>query len=111
VSNAWIREFDDSVHGVFAAAGMADVAVYAPPDGGVTGAGERRVYVNNAQQTAGEFGQVVAPRTVVGVLLADGAVEKGGTLAIGSDETYVLQRPDETNEADRSIDWWVVRHG
>ena len=112
MSNPWIREFDDMAHAAFLGADLADVATYTPPATGTTVAGTRRVYVNTAQQSAGEFGQVVAPRTVIGVLLADGAVEKGGTLAIqGTAETYALQRPDETNEADGSTEWWVVRHG
>lgn len=108
IANAFIAEFDEAAHEAFADAGLADEAQYTPPGGGA--ATPRRVYVNTAQQTAGEFGQVVARRTVVGVMLADGAVAQGGALAVGS-STYKLQRLDETNGADGSLEWWVVTHG
>lgn len=106
--NPFIAEFDEAAHEGFADAGIADTGQYTPPGGGA--ATPRRVYVNTAQQKAGEFDQVVARRTVVGVMLADGAVAKGGTLAVGA-STYKLQRLDETNECDGSLEWWVVTHG
>ena len=51
-----------------------------------------------------------APRDVIALLLADGAVEKGGTLTIGAD-TFDLRQVDETDANDRSLEYWVVRRG
>jgi len=119
MSNAFVREFDDLAHGAFDAVGLADFAQYTPPGGG--NATLRRVYVNNARQTFAQDGFVTASRTVIGVLLADGAVEPGGTLALGevdasgafvaSGESVRLQRKDETDADDGSVQWWVVTHG
>lgn len=104
----FLRAFDAQAHAAFAEAGLADRADYIAPDGAPMGL--RRVYVNAGQQTAGEFGQVVAPRTAIGVLIEDGAVAPGGRLVVGA-SVYVLQRLDETNDMDGIIEWWVVRHG
>lgn len=119
MSNAFLREFDDLAHAAFAQAGLADFAQYTPPGGSAEP--PRRVYVNNARQMFAQDGFATAPRTVIGVLLADGAVAAGGTLALGevdasgafidSGESLRLQRLDETDADDGSVQWWVVTHG
>ena len=105
--NAFLAEFDALAHGAFADAGMADLADYEPPAGGRSLAGTRRVFVDHSGQSLGEWDQVRAARTEVGVLLADGAVEAGGTLTLGS-STWTLQRIAERDGADGSLQWWVV---
>jgi len=106
--NAFAPDFDARAHAAFAAAGMADNGDYAPPAGGSTPAGARRCFLNPRRQTLGELGHVLARRTVIGVLLADGAVEQGGTLVVDA-RTYTLQQRDETDDGDGSLEWWVVR--
>lgn len=105
MSNAFVAQFDQDAHAAFVAAGIADVAVYATPAGAA--GGWRRVLVDDARQMFGADGYVTAPRTTVGVLLANGAVEAGGTLTVDG-ATFTLQRIDESDRADGSIQWWVV---
>lgn len=106
-----LNQLDEEIIDAFIDAGMrAYVAIYTPPVGGETEAGSRRCYLNSAGQTIANDGRVRAPRDVIAVLLADGAAEKGGTLAIGAD-TFSLREIDETDANDRSLQYWVVRRG
>lgn len=104
--NAFLAEFDAMAHEAFVDAGMADVADYAKADGSADGM--RRIYVDTAGQTLGEWDQLRGARTAIGVLLADGAVEVGGTLTLGS-QSWVLQAIDSKDANDGSVQWWVVR--
>lgn len=108
---AFLADLDSRLHAAFASCGMADVATYTPPAGSTaTAAGTRRCYLNAGGQSIGGDGRVRAPRDVVAVSLADGAVEQGGTLVVGAD-TFALRSIDETDPNDRSLQYWVVRRG
>lgn len=106
-----LDQLNEEIIDAFIDAGMrAYIATYTPPAGGTSTAGTRRCYLNSAGQTIANDGRVRAPRDVIAALLADGAVEKGGTLALGSD-TFALREIDETDANDRSLQYWVVRRG
>lgn len=106
---AYEADFDARALAAFADGGMnAGTVPYAPPAGGTTIAGNRRCLLNKNAQTLGNDGRVRAPRDVVAVLLADGAVEPRGRLSIGSD-IYELRAVDETDANDGSLQYWVVR--
>lgn len=106
-ANPFTTEFDDLAHDAFADAGLADTGVYTAPAGSPVA---RRVYVNSGVQSLGEYGQVLSPRTVIGFLLADGAVVKDGKVVVAG-KTYTLQAVDLADENDGSLQWWVVRNG
>lgn len=106
VANAFLDEFDALAHEAFANIGLADMCSYTAPAGSPV---ERRVYVNSGVQNLGEYGQVLAPRTVIGFLLADGPVVKGAQVVVAG-ITYVLQAIDLADEDDGSVQWWVVRN-
>lgn len=107
MTNPFFAIFDADAHADFLDAGMADIGSYS------VGAGDpvdRRVFVNSGVQSLGEYNQVLAPRTVVGFLLADGAVVKGAKVVIAA-RTYTLQEIDLTDQHDGSLQWWAVRNG
>lgn len=107
----FLRALDDEIFDALEDEGPADIGAYTPPAAApTTSAGARRCYVNNAGQAISNDGRVRAPRDVIAVLLADGAVEKGGSIAIGS-ETYLLREIDDTDGNDGSLQYWVVRRG
>ncbi|MGN6518763.1 MAG: hypothetical protein ACTHK2_04980 [Dokdonella sp.] len=109
--NAAIPGMDARLHAAFAARGMADVLAYAPPAvGATTSAGDRRCFVNPGRQQIGADGRTNAPRDVIGLLLADGAVQQFGRLTAAGGATYELRAIDETDGNDGSLQYWVVRH-
>lgn len=107
-ANAFLDDFDIAAHAAFTAAGMADMGAYTPV--GAADPVDRRVYVNTNRQTLGDYNQISAPRTVIGFLLADGAVQKGAKVVV-AERAYTLQGIDETDQDDKSLQWWVVKNG
>lgn len=107
-ANAWINDFDTDAHAAFSDAGMADLAQYTAPGGTAV---ERRVYVNTESQALGDYGQVVAPRTVIAFFLAEGVVVENASVVVGG-RTYVVQAIDiDSDKDDGSLQPWIVRNG
>lgn len=100
-----LRDMDATLHAAFVDAGLADMGQYVPKAGGDPI--DVRVYVDEAQQAMGEFGQSVGFRTVVGILLEDVVPEQFATVTIDG-TAYKLEARDRV---DQSISWWAVSRG
>ncbi len=97
-----LREMDATLHTAFAGAGLAEVGQYVPKAGGDPI--DVRVYVDEAQQAMGEFGQSIGYRTVIGILLEDVTPEQFATVTVDG-VAYKLEARDRV---DHSMSWWVV---
>ena len=98
-----LRSLDADIHVALLDAGLSDIGHYVPKAGGDPI--EVRVYVDEAQQAMGEFGQSIGFRTVVGLLLEDvPAPEQFATVTVDG-TNYKLESRDRV---DQSMSWWVV---
>lgn len=101
-----LKQMDADLHAAFADAGLADTVAYTPNPAGPVVEGVQ-VYIDRAHQQIGEFGQIVAPRTEVGYVLATVTPTKGGSFTIDG-ETWI--NVDNIGN-DGSLSRWVVRRG
>lgn len=107
---ATLRQMDAELHAAMLDAGMADAGHYTASGANVDT--PVRIYFDRDAQVLGEFGQVVARRIEIGLLLADvPAPVKGGRVYVpAEDATYQLvDQPDGAGIDDGSLSRWVVR--
>ena len=98
-----LRDLDAKIMTAMAAAGVADVGVYASKDTHTT-VNPCHVYVDRDVQTLGDVGQVVGQKTLVTFLLGEVSPQSGGTLTIGA-ESWKL---DREHSRDESRSRWAV---
>lgn len=103
-----LNELDADLHAALADAGLGNSGHYTAP--GANFDVPVRCYVDRNVQVIGEFGQVVARRDEVTILLEDVATPAGKGRIYLADEaiTYVLG--DELTN-DGSLSRWSVRRG
>ena len=103
MSNPMLKRMDSMIHRAMRATGVACTASYA--GGGQTLAGAR-VYVDNALQLMGEFGETSGPRTAVAILREDVASPvQWATVTLEDGTVFSLE---SEISRDESISRWVV---
>lgn len=104
---AFLAEMDSELHAAFAGVGMADAALYLPPQAAPDEEPVAcRVYVDRDIATVGDIRQAVSGRIEIAYVLTDGFVpEQQGSVLVDGDR-YENTRPVSD---DGSLSRWMVR--